>query len=74
MPFEQYQRRRRELGIDHEPTEPKSTAPHNNFTPELSSLRNHKILDSAVSGTVAGGLLRALKCKVLSKFIVQLNG
>ncbi|KAF9447262.1 hypothetical protein P691DRAFT_654045, partial [Macrolepiota fuliginosa MF-IS2] len=60
MPTEQYERRRRELGIDTSSPEAEnktSTTPN----PQLSSMRGRKVLDSAVSGAATGALLRGWK-------------
>ena len=59
VPLEQYERRRHELG----PLQDLLGADGSVSTmAELSSTRTHKVLDSALSGMVAGGMLRGLKC------------
>ncbi|KJA14817.1 hypothetical protein HYPSUDRAFT_194783 [Hypholoma sublateritium FD-334 SS-4] len=56
VPFEQYARRRRELGID-----PPSTDSSLPSTVSPSDIRRDKILDSAVSGSITGSLLRGIR-------------
>ena len=56
-PFEQYARRRQELGID--PLSTDSSLPP---TISPSDIRKDKILDSALSGSITGSLLRGIRC------------
>ncbi|KAL9715419.1 hypothetical protein Ac2012v2_002082 [Leucoagaricus gongylophorus] len=67
VPLEQYERRRRQLGISQNSLETDSSNT-NSSSPHFSSIRNQKILDSALSGMATGGLLRGLKCMSTSVF------
>lgn len=58
-PWTQYERRRRQLGL--------SSSNDSELT--WSEIRTNKLLDTAVSGAAAGGLLRAWRC-TLSLFLL----
>lgn len=63
-PWTQYERRRRQLGIS-----------SSNDSEQLTwvEIRTNKLLDTAVSGAAAGGLLRAWRCTLLPSFLVNLT-
>ena len=57
IPWPQYENRRRALGI---------ATPEDSLTldgPSIHDLRSDKLLDSAISGAITGGLIRGWKCK-----------
>ncbi|KAJ3567719.1 hypothetical protein NP233_g6179 [Leucocoprinus birnbaumii] len=58
MPFEQYERRRRELRIGQESSEARDMSASSS---QFSYLRSHKLLDTALSGVTVGGIVRGLR-------------
>lgn len=60
LPLDQYERRRHELGISRASQETDNLLASTSG-PQFSSMRSQKVLDSALSGMAAGGLLRGLR-------------
>jgi hypothetical protein len=58
LPFDQYEQRRRDLGIEKSmfATQPMALSGMN-----VSSARSNKLLDSTVSGAITGGILQGIK-------------
>ncbi len=61
LPWPQYERRRRELGLVAEPNGIRN--PDASSTPQFwADRRTHNLLDSGLSGAATGGIIRGWKC------------
>ena len=66
-PWPQYARRRIELGIDAPPERTEGFAEAEDVG--LESLKTNKLLDTAISGGLAGGVVRGFKCTPVLPFL-----